>query len=150
VGGTLHDDHNRLLEAYFATYFMEELERCKYQALSSPRETINEILDAIVNFPMPECDPTLLAEGNAAQIRSGIVLRPIFTTTTGNLGLGDDILQPEDLVCVLFGGQKPFILRKVDDHYILVGECCVHGMMHGEAMEQLEAGEVEEEWFELH
>jgi hypothetical protein len=40
-----------------------------------------------------------------------------------------------DRVCVLAGGQVPFILRELPDGlYQLIGECYIHGIMDGEAL----------------
>ena len=56
-----------------------------------------------------------------------------------------------DLICVLFGGQTPFVLRKREpEGYLLVGECYVHGIMDGEAIRGFEAGEYVEERFALY
>jgi len=41
------------------------------------------------------------------------------------------------------------ILRKVEDHYINLGEAYVDGYMYGEAMDMLEKGELKLEEFEL-
>jgi hypothetical protein len=65
--------------------------------------------------------------------------------------------QPSDLICILFGGQTPFILRKVEDVPAilskraetweeislcrLIGECYIHGIMDGEAYEEFKRGE---------
>jgi hypothetical protein len=48
-----------------------------------------------------------------------------------------------DLVCVLLGGQTPFILRPTRGNFHLVGACYVHGIMFGGAMEELRAGKYE-------
>lgn len=48
-----------------------------------------------------------------------------------------------DIVCIVFGAQIPFVLREVakvhltryGKHYRLVGECYVHGILCGEALE---------------
>jgi len=66
------------------------------------------------------------------------------------MGIGSRKMQTGDEVCVLFGGEVLFILRSVLDHYWLVGECYVHGLMQGEAMEQWKAGKLKDQWFELH
>uniref|UniRef100_A0A0B7JVP0 Heterokaryon incompatibility domain-containing protein n=1 Tax=Bionectria ochroleuca TaxID=29856 RepID=A0A0B7JVP0_BIOOC len=45
--------------------------------------------------------------------------------------------KPGDLVCVLYGGQTPFILRKSERRpgmFRLVGDCYVHSLMDGEAL----------------
>src|SRR6266536_568940 len=54
------------------------------------------------------------------------------------LGLGDFTDQPSGLSCAVLGGPTPFIVRKSSDHYNLVGACYVHGLMNGEAVENLE------------
>ncbi len=43
--------------------------------------------------------------------------------------------QEGDMVCVVFGAKTPFILRKQEDNYVLVGECYMHGLMNGQALE---------------
>ena len=62
--------------------------------------------------------------------------RKLFATTNGYIGIGDITLEPGDLVSVLLGGKVPFILRQVKDKYRLVGECYLHGIMLGEAVEE--------------
>jgi hypothetical protein len=50
------------------------------------------------------------------------------------LGL-DDVCEG-DLIVIFLGAQVPFVVREVaSDVYILVGECYVHGIMDGEAMQ---------------
>lgn len=58
-------------------------------------------------------------------------------------------MQPGDIVCVLFGAQVPFILRRKDSRYQLVGESYVHGIMYGEAIKMLEDGELEKQTFSI-
>lgn len=56
--------------------------------------------------------------------------RKLFITRKGHLGLGPGALQEGDVVCVLFGGIVPFVLRRCEDaSCLLVGECYVHGFM---------------------
>jgi Heterokaryon incompatibility protein (HET) len=78
--------------------------------------------------------------------------RTFFVTKDGQIGMGPDNLQEGDVVCVLFGGMVPFILRPEDGHYLLVGECYCHGMMQGEMIEEWENGTlaVKEKKFQLH
>ena len=45
-----------------------------------------------------------------------------------------------DKVCVLVGCDFPVVLRKIKDHYVFIGECYVHGIMNGEAMEAVASG----------
>jgi uncharacterized membrane protein YuzA (DUF378 family) len=41
-------------------------------------------------------------------------------------------------VAVLFGMKSSVVLRKVDEHYVIVGVCFVLGLMYGEAMKTYE------------
>ncbi|KAF5713019.1 heterokaryon incompatibility protein het-6 [Fusarium globosum] len=63
--------------------------------------------------------------------------------------LGPSALEAGDVVCVFFGCKVPFCLRRAGERYLLVGECYVHGLMKGEAMDMLTGGEVEEQIFSL-
>ena len=63
--------------------------------------------------------------------------RKFFTTEKGFIGLGPRSMRRGDSVCILSGGAVPFILRKVQDHYKLIGESYVHGIMEGEAIRGL-------------
>ena len=76
--------------------------------------------------------------------------RRFFRTAQGYFGLGPQYLMEGDLCCVLFGAKVPFILREVDRGYVLVGECYVQGIMHGEAVEMWRKGDSEVAEFELH
>jgi hypothetical protein len=44
------------------------------------------------------------------------------------------------MICIIFGCSVPVVLRKVsadgrNSHFEFIGECYVHGMMDGEALE---------------
>ncbi|CAF9912789.1 MAG: hypothetical protein HETSPECPRED_001201 [Heterodermia speciosa] len=64
-----------------------------------------------------------------------------FTTHKDYMGLSD-LPQSNDEIWILFGGSVPFILRPYpanSDHagsYSLIGDCYVHGIMDGEAIEE--------------
>jgi hypothetical protein len=59
----------------------------------------------------------------------------IFRTNKGYIGTGSKYARPRDLVCVLFGGQTPFILRRDGERYQFISDCYVHGIMEGEALD---------------
>jgi hypothetical protein len=77
--------------------------------------------------------------------------RKLFSTTSGMKGVGPRDMLPGDRVCVLYGANMPFILRRQDNGYILIGECYVHDLMHGEAVQRLSDAEngLEETWIKL-
>jgi hypothetical protein len=73
-------------------------------------------------------------------VRAACGLRRFFTTKNrGFMGLAPYSAQQGDLVCVLFGGQVPFIVRREsqDERSFLVGEAYVDGVMDGEAVDEL-------------
>jgi hypothetical protein len=65
----------------------------------------------------------------------------------GYLGLVPDSTQTGDLVCVLFGGRMPFILRETKEYHVFVGDSYVHGLTCGESMRDFERGLYEGEVF---
>ncbi|KAL8366142.1 hypothetical protein RB595_004760 [Gaeumannomyces hyphopodioides] len=92
--------------------------------------------------------------GNTSQFCSAVdsmgARRRLFITLNGYFGFGPDSLNEGDVVCVLSGADLPFVLRPVSqdsenteqlrlnelpqvDHYLLVGECYIEGLMNGEA-----------------
>ncbi|CAI6095947.1 unnamed protein product [Clonostachys chloroleuca] len=84
---------------------------------------------------------SLRAERYAQAMRNVCHGRKAFTATDCSMGLGPDVLRPGDLVCVLFGGPVPYILRPFrGNEYHFVGECFVPGHMDGEAIAQWKAG----------
>ncbi|KAF4982697.1 hypothetical protein FZEAL_1724 [Fusarium zealandicum] len=61
----------------------------------------------------------------------------IVRTKTGLIGTATWDVKEGDLVCVLYGGQTPFVLSRDENcpgKYRYVGDCYVHGLMEGEAL----------------
>lgn len=76
----------------------------------------------------------------------------LFFSDDGYLAVGLLELKYGDIVCIFFGVRLPYILRQEGDHWRFIGQCYMHGIMHGEAMDKWKAGKmegVEEEWFDL-
>lgn len=55
-----------------------------------------------------------------------------------------------DIVCILLGCPIPMVLRPVDDHYLLIGDIYLDGVMYGEAIKLLNKGKTELQDFVLH
>jgi hypothetical protein len=69
--------------------------------------------------------------------------RKIVTTARGFFGLVSETTHKDDIICVLLGCTMPVALRPVGEYYKFVGECYIHGIMEGEAMEMLKRGQVQ-------
>lgn len=82
-------------------------------------------------------------------IRNKCYNRTLFSTRKGYLGLGPDC-HKGDLVCLMFGGEVPFVLRPKDGYYQLVGDAYVHGIMDGEAMRLYNPLDKNKRQFEIH
>ncbi|KAF1959328.1 HET-domain-containing protein [Byssothecium circinans] len=70
--------------------------------------------------------------------------RRFCITRKGHFCLLPPTASEGDLICVLLGGEVPYILRRIDnqspDFYTMVGECYVHGIMDGEAITDILEG----------
>lgn len=75
--------------------------------------------------------------------------RSLFFTERGYMGLGPTV-QADDLVCIFFGGEVPFILRPKQSYYELIGDAYVHGIMEGEIIGKYEDGVYEKTDFGIH
>ncbi|KAH8680720.1 hypothetical protein BX600DRAFT_491068 [Xylariales sp. PMI_506] len=69
--------------------------------------------------------------------------RQIFRTELAYLGLGPRGAKSGDEIWLVAGARTPFILRRMGGRntdeparFRLVGECYIHGVMHGEALEE--------------
>ncbi|KAM5344459.1 hypothetical protein ACJ41O_012995 [Fusarium nematophilum] len=99
----------------------------------------------------------LSLEGNADRFldaaKTSGTGRAEFTTRLGLWGIGPDATSEDDVLCVFYGSDVPFILRpRGQGGYHLVGECYVDEIMHGEVLEkrqQTTDNRFEEAWITL-
>lgn len=64
----------------------------------------------------------------------------MFRTANNRLGMGPISTKEGDEVWILDTAAVPFILRQRDDvSRQVIGECYVHGVMHGEVLEERDA-----------
>lgn len=68
--------------------------------------------------------------------------RSFFITSEGRMGIGPPKTQPEDKVAVLLGGGVTYILREQESSWSLIGESYVDGLMKGEGIQRMQAGEL--------
>jgi hypothetical protein len=72
-------------------------------------------------------------------------------SSDGSFVMGPPSVLKGDLVCILFGCNMPVILRETDvNRYVFVGECYVHGIMDGEAIEGMRAGKYKVKEFRIY
>ncbi|KAF7877307.1 hypothetical protein EAF04_000990 [Stromatinia cepivora] len=76
--------------------------------------------------------------------------RRFLVSNTGVIGLGPWNSSKDDLICILPGCRFPVILRKIDDHYILMGEAYIDGFMYGEGIRGVQNGLYDLGTFEIH
>jgi hypothetical protein len=69
-----------------------------------------------------------------------------FVSTSGFMGLVMPEARVGDQIVILCGLEMPFVIRHdvENDHYRLIGECFVLGLMDGEALEDLDECRVED------
>ncbi|EME83958.1 uncharacterized protein MYCFIDRAFT_214556 [Pseudocercospora fijiensis CIRAD86] len=63
--------------------------------------------------------------------------RPIILND-GSPGLGPAATVASDEVCVFLGVPTPFVVRPLGDKWYIVGQCLVEGIMHGEAVKDVD------------
>jgi hypothetical protein len=71
----------------------------------------------------------------------------MFITDRGYLGLGQEGSKVGDVVCILCGGETPFMLRQSSApnqrRFQFLSECYVHGVMDGEVINNQESSHLE-------
>ncbi|KAI4163994.1 MAG: hypothetical protein LQ342_002491 [Letrouitia transgressa] len=92
-------------------------------------------------------------------VTAATVNRKFFMTAEGWMGTGPPTARQNDMVVVLNGGLVPYVLRPTwsemshagttYSEFTILGDCYVHGIMYGEAMDRLDAGVYTEQEFVL-
>jgi hypothetical protein len=72
-----------------------------------------------------------------------------FISSGKHISIGPGQIKPGDVICVFFGCSHPFVLRPAGDSYRLVGGCFIQHYMDGVAIDMLDKGQLQEEWFTL-
>lgn len=117
------------------THLQEALKRITEMEFRSDASLVSSVLDQRLRAEQYD-DPPMWEGGIPFMKYAYItcVYKSIIVAGKGYLGMAPLVVQEEDLVCLLQGARTPFLLRREDDHYQLVGECYVPGIMHSEAI----------------
>jgi hypothetical protein len=101
-------------------------------------------------------DPAVLeasSSGNSSDWRrnaaSATSHRKFARTSNGYYSLCSSIVEAGDFIVIFFGGKTPYCIRPRADSFVFLGECYVHGLMHGEAMTMLKEGVIAQQTFKL-
>jgi hypothetical protein len=84
---------------------------------------------------LKRCNDDYLAEEQAS-----LHHRIFFETSAGHFGLGPPEVKDGDIICKIYDCWWPFILRKVDSHYVLVGACWVLSFMSDQGLDESRSG----------
>ena len=63
--------------------------------------------------------------------------RRLFLTDNGDIGLAPLDAALADEICLLFGGDVPYVVRADNEGFRFIGECYCYGIMNGEAMQDV-------------
>ncbi|PMD26404.1 hypothetical protein NA56DRAFT_698587 [Hyaloscypha hepaticicola] len=80
-------------------------------------------------------DRQKFAEQFLRGLRRGIHLRRLCRTTGGFIGLVPSHAREGDEVCIVRGTRVPLLLRACGEFWLFIGECYIHGIMDGEALQ---------------
>ncbi|KAK5713106.1 hypothetical protein LTR15_011468 [Elasticomyces elasticus] len=101
-------------------------------------ELYGTVTDMLMAARLPTVDPRA-AYNRVLSTESWkcILHRRFLLTNTGRPGLGPREMKPNDVVAILHGASRPYILRPLDSgQYQLVGESYVDGIMRDEEVEE--------------
>ncbi|KAH8599334.1 heterokaryon incompatibility protein-domain-containing protein [Bisporella sp. PMI_857] len=83
--------------------------------------------DVYRRFGLPEGTGVRNLDNFFVRAQQTMIARTLFVSADGNLGMGPVGIRGGDVVAILLGCHVPVILRPEDGHYIMVGECYLHG-----------------------
>ncbi|KAM6529509.1 hypothetical protein FALCPG4_007645 [Fusarium falciforme] len=144
-----HGASKKMKEAIWRTVIGDEMFQIAQRAPDYCSRLFDGYIDAVLgrtgHYKVPDdADTTLdkeMALFSRFQRRMDTVLyrRSAFSTPGGWIGIGPDNMKAGDVIVLLSGGDVPHILRLCGcgDHYELIGECYVEGIMYGEMMTAL-------------
>jgi hypothetical protein len=85
-----------------------------------------------LNEAIPGFDTHTIIEGSIQRWSSK---RRFCVTKDGALACVPTVARHGDIICVLFGSEVPYVLRPTrTGFYWVIGECYIHGIMHGESL----------------
>lgn len=66
--------------------------------------------------------------------------RCLFYTTSGHISLGPGNIARNDIIYIFGGAIMPIVMRPLGDHFGIIGDCYLNGIMDGEAIIEITQG----------
>jgi len=85
-------------------------------------------------WPIPKTSEKEDSFVSNSMIKQAFNSRGFFISAQGYMGVARFDVIKGDQICILHGGQTPFILRQEGQYHLFKGECYLHGIMDGEGM----------------
>ena len=104
--------------AAFENFNDQSLEMSVLKATIEPGSEKDKLLDQAWRY-----------ENAVQEVQKG---RRICVTKGGYMGITTYDTEMGDLLVILEGFTMPFVLRRKGDHFVIVGDCYIHGIMDGE------------------
>ena len=130
----------------FWTSLTLELDESGNRMSADRLQAIHDFLNDCDCFEEPQTDRSARVFARLERV----LARRFFVTRQGRIGLAKMDVQVDDQVCVLLGGQTPFILRPAGHgEHTLCSDAYVYGIMDGEAMVDYEAGKYAKQQYRI-
>jgi hypothetical protein len=104
----------------------------------------DSLLSTIYDSSATEPDIDIAAWDRANGVQGIMHGRRSIVTDLGFVGFAPAASTIGDEICILFGGNVPFVIRKDGQRSRFVGECLVSGLMNGEAICGFDDNQIEE------
>jgi hypothetical protein len=97
------------------------------------QKTLSEIDRSAKGYTPAEIKAAVAYAPRESDRNPMLMNRKVFLSAEGFLGQVPSETQEGDQIAIIFGAPVPFVIREDGDHWILIGECYVLGLMEGEA-----------------
>ncbi|KAI0403147.1 heterokaryon incompatibility protein-domain-containing protein [Xylaria palmicola] len=120
-------------------HVIDRFQRCNRNLVVAGKHLVEHLPPWSEGYSQLPEDPEIV--GMLVYLMTRMIHRRFMVTGKGRVGMAPRTAQLGDSIFILKGCNAPLILRPAGNGtYSVIGECCVDGVMHGEAMRDLEAG----------
>jgi hypothetical protein len=114
-----------------------------------------DIGDAVIDQMLKETPSVSSPFGNSIFDRDEIMTMKLedshlFRTRNGYIGNSGSDVQAGDKICVLAWCSYPLVMRPIGEHFVIIEQCFVHGLMYGQVAQDVSEGRHELSKFEIH